>query len=907
VIGRERELTQLLDVLTAVRAGAATTVVLRGEAGIGKSTLLGALEREAAARGFRTYSGVGVQSEATIGMAGLHQLLHAAVDRVGGLPAQQRDALLSAFGLGPDVSPDLLLLSVALLSLVEDLAQDPLLLVLEDVQWMDEPTLSMISFVARRLRDVPVLIVASCRDRVPGPLDALRPAELVLGRLPDSDAARLLSETNPALTPSDRALILDDAEGNPLALIELARGLAGGTSVQMAAVRPRLPLTERLERVFAGQVATLPLAAQDMLLIAASITGSRLDALTAVAHRLGLGLADLAPAEEAGLVQAVESELRFRHPLVRSAVYEGAARQRRTVVHEAVAEVLAAGGEQTGAAWHRAAAATGADEAVARDLDRAAEALAARGDMGDAARSWARAGDLSPTDEDRAHRFALAAEHGRMAGLNALASRLAAVAIQTSTDPVVLARAALAEEGIAINTGAIGRDPLQVSAIASRAATSGTPDGAYQSLSLLFCTALFCAAYGVGPEVRRRIAEDLRAAAEDLRAVVGPVENQITASTHALLDPVRHGEAALAHLRELPTAFTPLLMLSLGLGAEPAHDWVLAGRYYAAGRPLAREQRAAGDLATGGVVQGRVAAVQGRLTEALAAAEEGSRLAADLGEDFLSALGESVVAHVHAWRGDTEAMAAALTRSRALGSPTRVDMTVWQRWSQGLAELGAGRHWNAYVELAAVCDIPNLGLLAIADLAEAACRAGYAPQFSERLAAAEQQAAAFSSPLMRMLLLRSRALLAEDDGEPFFHDALAVDGGNDYPLQIARTRLVYGEWLRRQRRINEARIELAAAADAFREVGARPWLARAEAETRASGAAVPDNGEVQQSLLTAQELQIARLAADGRTNKEIADHLFLSHRTVGTHLYRIYPKLGISGRAGLRNALADLG
>ncbi|MFC7529264.1 ATP-binding protein [Actinoplanes sp. GCM10030250] len=903
MIGRERERAQLFDLLTAARDGDATTVVLRGDAGIGKSTLIEALEREATDSGFRTYGCVGVQSEASIGMAGLHQLLHGTLDRVGGLPPQQRDALLSAFGIGPDVAPDRLMLSVALLSLLEDLAgEQPLLLMLEDVQWLDEPSLAMIGFASRRLRDVPVLIVASCRDEPPAPLGTLRLPEIVLDPLPRDAAARLLGETNPALGPAQRALILDEAEGNPLALIELARGLTGGNPAQQTAVHPRLPLPERLERVFAGQVAALPEPAQDVLLIAAALTGSRLDELTAVARRLGLGLADLAPAEEAGLVRAAGSELRFRHPLVRSAVYEAAARHRRIIVHEAVAGVLAAGGDQPGAAWHRAAAATGTDEAVAKDLDQAAETLAARGDTGAAARSWARAADLSATDEDRARRFAHAAETGRMAGLNAAAARMAAAAIQTSTDPLVLARAALAEESIGITTGAIRRDPLEVSSFARRAAAEATaeaPEGVILALSLLFSTATYCAAYGVGPDVRRQIAEDLR-------AVAGPMENATTAGAHALLDPARHGEAALAHLRELPETYTPVQVLALGLAAEPAHDWVLAGRYHAAGTRLARRQRTVGDLATGGVVLGRALAAQGRLAEALAAAEEGNRLAADLGEDFLSALGEAVVAHVHAWRGDTEQTAAALARSRALGTPTRVDMTVWQRWSQGLAELAAGRHWNAYIELTAVCEIPGLGLLAIADLAEAACRADCAPQFRQRLATARQQAASFSSPLTRMLLLRSQALLADDDGEPFFRDALAVPGADDYPLQVARTRLVYGEWLRRQRRINDARTELAVAAAAFREVGARPWLARAEAETRASGVAVPDDAGIQHSALTAQELQIARLAAEGRTNKEIADHLFLSHRTVGTHLYRIYPKLGISGRTALRDALAGL-
>ncbi|WP_436534999.1 helix-turn-helix transcriptional regulator [Actinoplanes sp. HUAS TT8] len=900
MIGRERELAELVELLNAGRTGEATTVVVRGEAGIGKSTLLDALERAAVDIGFQTFVSVGVQSEASIGMAGLHQLLHGAFDRVDALPPQQRDALRSAFGLGPDVSPDRLVLSVAVLSLLEDLAGDrPLLLVLEDVQWLDEPSLGMIGFVARRLRDVPVLIVASCRDEPPAPLSTMRLPEMTLGRLPDDAAAELLGSSNPALDPAARAMVLDEAEGNPLALIELARGLAGRDPAEVTGVHPRLPLSERLERVFAGQVAGLPEPAQDLLLIAAATTGSRLDELTAVAGRLGLGLADLEPAEEAGLVRATASELRFRHPLVRSAVYEAASRQRRVAVHEAVADMLTASGDQPGAAWHRAAAATGADEAVAADLDRAAEALTARGDTGAATRSWARAADLSENDEDRARRLAFAAEAARMAGLNTAAVRLAATAIHTSANPIVLARAALAEEAIGITSGFISRDPLQMSSIARR--TAGVaPEAELLALALMYSTAVFCAAYGTGPDIRQRIVEDLD-------AIGDTNEDLMTAGIRALLDPARFGQAAVERLREIPAAFrTSQEASSLGLGVEPAHDWVLAARYHEVGLTQSRQLRTVGDVATSSVVLGRALAAQGRLAEALPIAEEGCRITADLGEHFLSAIGEAVVAHIHAWRGDTEASTAALARSRALGSPTRVDMTVWQRWSQGLVELGAGRHWNAYIELNAVCDIPDMGLLAIADLAEAACRSGYATQFGERLAEVKERAATFTSPLIRMLLLRADGLLAED-GEPFFRAALALPGGHGYPLQVARTRLAYGEWLRRQRRINEARIELTAAADVFREAGARPWTARAEAEARASGVAVPETADApQNAALTAQELQIARLAAEGRTNKEIADHLFLSHRTVGAHLYRIFPKLGINGRGALRDAIAGL-
>ncbi|GIE76883.1 LuxR family transcriptional regulator [Actinoplanes philippinensis] len=900
MIGRERELAALRGMLDTARAGDTTTVLLRGEAGIGKSTLLAALEQAAAEAGFRALVCAGVQSEASIGMAGLHQLLHGAGDRIDGLPPQQRDALRSAFGIGPDVAPDRLLLSVAVLSLLEDLAGDrPLLLVLEDVQWMDEPTLGMIAFVVRRLREIPILVVASCRDEAPAPLGTLRLPEMVLPRLPGEAADRLLAETNPGLDPQTRALVLDEAEGNPLALIELARGLAGHDPIQVVAAHPRLPLPERLERVFAAQIAGQPAATRDLLLIAAAGTGSRLDELALGAQRRGLGLEALAPAERAGLVRADAAQLRFRHPLIRSAVYATATGAQRIAAHETIAGVLSDSGDQPRAAWHRAAAATGADESVAADLDRAATVLQARGDTGTAMRSWVRAAELSATGENRARRLAFAAEAARRAGLTATALRLADDAMHASTDPLVLARAALVEEILGLTTGVVTRDPLQVGSIARRAGTGPPlpPADAFLPVALLMNTAAHCAAYGVGLDVRRRIAADLR-------AVTGSREGRLTAAIRALLDPVQDGQAALEALRDMPPLRTALEAVSLGIGAEPAHDWALAVRYHRAGADRARADSAIGDLATAGVMLGRALAVQGRLDDAFAAAEEGRRLAADLGEHLLASLGDAVIAHLHAWRGDTGDSTAALARSRELGTPARVEITVWQRWTTGLTELAAGRHWNAYIELSAVCDRPEPGLLAIADLAEAATRAGYAASFAERLRAAEEYAATFDSPLIRMLLLRAGALLA-DDAEPLFTAALAVPGAAGYPLQLARSRLAYGEWLRRQRRIGEARAQFAAAARAFGEAGARPWLARAESEARASGA-VTGTGEVRRGVLTAQELQIARLAAEGRTNKEIADHLFLSHRTVAAHLYRIYPKLGVTGRGALRDVIGGI-
>ncbi|RAK43011.1 AAA ATPase-like protein [Actinoplanes lutulentus] len=878
--------------LAGVRGGTASAVVLRGGAGAGKSTLIEALEREAERIGFQTLVCVGVQSEASIGMAGLHQLLHAAISRVDGLPPQQRDALRSAFGIGPDVAPDRLLLSVAVLSLLEDIATDrPLLLVLEDVHWMDDLTVGMMSFVARRLGDTPILMVASCRSDEPNPLDALRLPEVTLGRMSEAEATLLLTEINPALGPEARLRVLDEAEGNPLALVELARGLADRGLTGSAALPSRLPLGERIERAFAARVTRLPQPTQDLLLIAAANSEPWLHELAAAAGERGSSLDALAAAEQAGLVQAVGDELRFRHPLIRSAVYATATPPQRVSAHEALAAILTDEADQPRAAAQRAAAVTGTDERVAADLDQAAVTLMARGSTASAMRSWERAADLSPAADRRALRLALAAEAARRAGLNTAALRLAAAATRASTDPLIAARAGLTENVLALTTGVITRDPLELGSIARRAGR--TPENVAASLGLLMNTAILCAAHAAGPDVRSRLEEDLRS----VPAAAGTVH---AAVVRALLDPARHGQAAVEALRTAPAPASPLDALSLGLGAEPAHEWILAAGFHRSATARAREEGSVGDLATAAVTLGRALAIQGRLGEALTAAEEGRRLAEDLDEPLLVALADVVIGQVHAWRGSSSpASPAGLS-----GLSGRMDIVVWQRWNAGLADLAAGRHWNAYVQLVGVCDVEGLGLFAIADLAEAASRGGNAEQFGERLAEAQEYARSWESPLIRMLLLRAQALTAEDS-EPLFTAALAFEG---YPLQTARTRLAYGEWLRRQRRIGEARTQLTAAAAAFQEAGAQPWAERASAELGASGVAVASVSSAgdTRKVLTTQELQIARLAATGMSNKEIADQLFLSHRTVGTHLYRIYAKLGISGRGTLRDAITDL-
>lgn len=884
----------LLD--TAASQGGA--LIVRGAAGTGKTVLAGYARGLAEDRDFQVLACTGVQSEALLGWAGTHQLLQGVIDHADALPPRQRDALRSTFGfgLGVETSPDRLLVAMAVLGLLGHLARRrPLLVVVEDVQWLDQETVNLLGFVARRLAERRIAVLVTGRSGGVDPLAASGLPELTLGRLPDADAAALLDEHVPGLHRELRTRILFEAEGNPLALVELSRGAVEHGLLDVGALPERLPLSARLERVFAAEVAELPAQSQDLLLVAALMTGSSLEELERAGAWLGIGTAALRAAESAALVRVSAGAVVFRHPLVRSAVYGAAAPARRRQAHRALGDVLA---DERGI-WHRAAAVEGLDEPMAAALEDAADRATVRGEMGAASRLLERAAELSPDARDRALRLGRACDAAQLAGLNLTAVRLAEMTARLTDDPLVVARLAVTRCALAYTAVPGVPDPVELAAIAG---------GVAQLDEVAAADTLFHAA--VAFNVAGADQPDAAAAVErELGALSLPTVALHAAAVRSLLDPAGHAGQCLPVLRsatEHLAALPPHVSVGLAIAAEPLHDWVLAGRYWSAAADGHRRQGGVTDLSSVLSCLGRTLVMRGRLVEGLAEAEQGHQLADDLDLPVMVGLSATVIAHVQAWRGNAAAAAEQLDLARRLSPPGRRDLRAWQYWTTGLLALGEGRHWEAYVDLgAAVAAHRDPGLLAIADLVEAACRAGCADQVRQRLDRAEAAAMALGTPLPLLLVHRSRALLGDEPDERF-PLALAVDG---YPLQAARTRLVYGEWLRRQRRIAAARDELAAALTGFEEVGAEPWAARARAELRAAGIATTGGERVRAAAgqLTAQELQIAQLAAKGMTNKEIGGQLFLSHRTVGSHLYRIFPKLGISGRAALRDALGEAG
>ncbi|WP_045739822.1 ATP-binding protein [Actinoplanes rectilineatus] len=897
--GRAREQARLLALLEDIDARG-SALVIRGAAGIGKSTLVDHARSAAIDRGFRVLTCAGAQRDSNAGMAGLQQLLHVVVDRADQLPERQQAALRSLFGLGPSISPDQLVLSVAVLGLLENLAQQqPLLLIVEDLQWMDQPTANMIGFVGRRLRETAIIMLITCRADGPDPAADLGLPELPLGRLTDDEGAGLLAELSPSMRREMRDRVLAEAEGNPLALVELSRGLLDRGLHDASRLPLRLPLGARLENAFADQVARLSVPAQDYLLLAAGHTGITPAELDRAARRLGVDAPEdcLREAEDAGLVRSTGGVPGFRHPLIQSAIYGAATFPRRIAAHRALAEVYAAEPER--AAWHRSAATVGRDELVARDLETAAGLAGGRGDLGGAMRYLERAADLSPAPDEMARRLARAAEAARRSGLSTAVIRLVTAATAVTSDPVVLADLALTESRLGLTTDAAGPDTDQLITLARRAVAADREVAA----NLYTFVALRCALYTPGAAVGDLVLDEMQRLLPD--------EDPRLLMAEATLAPVRYVDRISGAVRAATrdsASLTPLWAGGLATAAESLHDWVLAGHCWAVAVAGYRRSGEVSDLVNTQLRQSRNMLIRGDLSDAALIGGEAHRLGTDLGLPALVAHGALMTAHVAAWRGDDAVVAASLAAVAELVAVPRAELIMLTTWARGIWALGAGRYDEAYDELSAVVGHPDFGPLVVADLAEAAYRRGTLDQAAEVVAAVGERVRPLGSPLLRMLIDRGQGVLAADDeqAERYFRRARDEPGAADYPLQVARTRLAYGGWLRRRRRTAAARDELAAAQAVFDQAGAHPWAARAKAELRAAGVAVQGPAEPRDVVLTAQELQIARFAAEGRTNKEIADLLFLSHRTVGAHLYRIFPKLGITSRAALRDAIADL-
>lgn len=903
LVGRRLETLALDRLLADALEGRSGVLVIRGEAGIGKSALLDHAQTRARTEGMTILRGVGIESESVLAFAGLHQLLRPAFDSIDHLPAPQAAALRAAFALSADTVEDRFRVAVGVLGLLCDVAEaQPLLCLIDDAQWFDQASNEALLFAARRLEAERVAILWAARDDGTGGFSAPAVPDMRLSRLREADARSLATATVAGDSARERIeWLVENAQGNPLALIELAAsGPASGV----------VPPTTSVEQAFLGRIRRLPPGArQVLLLVAAEGTGNR-DVIARAAVEAGLDPDDLVVAEVDGLVRVGPKVVEFRHPLVRSAAYRGAGFAERERAHRVLAAVLVDPADADRRAWHRAAATVGPDEQAAADLESSAGRAQQRGGYAVAATTLVRAADLSEDDAQRGRRLLLAARASHRAGQYEQAIVLAERAAGLDPDPLVQADLAIIRGSAEIWRGR----PAEISDTLRTAAAAIADHDVPRALQLAIAAAEAAALAGDAERLSRagQTTAGLRVDPDHDDQVglslVPQAGAHVFSGDIAASAPLFRRAAGLAAGTGRPSVRPvdgPALMWR-AIASVFAGDYDRAQKFYGAAATGARNQGAVGVLWY--VLTGRAlchlyfAFVQ----EAAEAAHEAMRLAADLGTEDDSGLVVSVLGWVAAIQGDQDGLRrysemTAVDAARGLALPPAV--IAWGRAELALAN---GRWAEALSDLRDLSSFrPGFGhpLVAAATapaLVEAAVRS-QRPELAEDAIARLRAWVEHTSPQHREPLLeRALALRATSAGDAAAHyeDALRLHEHGGGAFNRARTQLLYGELLRRERKRLEARDHLRAALTGFEQLGARPWIERASVELRATGESMRrDPGAA--TRLTPQELQIARLAGEGSSNKDIAAQLFLSHRTVEYHLSKVFMKLGISSRAEL--------
>ncbi|MFI8339351.1 AAA family ATPase [Streptomyces sp. NPDC085639] len=905
LIGRREERATIATALSPQAASA--SLLLLGEPGVGKTLLLDMAVDDALAAGTRVLRVRGSAAETELAFAGLHQLLLPVLDRAEDLPARQRTALMAAFGLGDDPTPpDPMMMSLAVLTLVSHVASaGRVLLAVDDAQWIDRGSCQVLGFLARRLAGEPVeLLVASRGARRPEWLDRSVP-ELVVPALSPAEAEELVGAQPDPPVGSARRRVLDTAAGNPLALVELSRSAArdGGLRTgDLQAAGPgtagHLPVTDLLERTFAAQVDELPAATRAALLVAAAAEGVGPAGVLA-ALEPGTDMDVWLPAERAGLVRVHTDRIDFRHPLVRSAIYGAAPFAERRRAHLALAASL--DGDPDRRAWQLSAATVVPDAAVSAALEATAMRAFARGALSEALAGLERSAQLNSSSAEQTRLLTTAAYAGVLTGDIARAEELAARAASVNEEPA-------AASWISALTALVEMLMMRMERAFALVVPDALPDIAH--LDEGSSTIVTGIAYHSGSPVQRERVLRLLAG-RDLTDPTPPHPFHLWDA--GVTDPFGQGNLIRSHLPAVTSApgRAPTEIHTLGvlcmvldetetavslLGEVANPQWEDADAFHAG--------MTAADLAWANLDRGRWA--DARLgVERLA----GRFLAGDHTHGSARAL--TVLATLCALTGEPELAVRHASAALAVTEPAGVLAAVVRaRRAAGLAATALGDPAAAFLHFRALFDRSgapvhyHLSCYAVADYAAAAVLIGRAEDASAALQRVTDVVADGGSARLRQILARARALLAPPaEAGPFFASALADPAGHRWPFEHAQTWLEYGEWLRRQRRIAEARAALIKAREIFEGLGAPHWSERARAELRAAGVAVESAPCSAFRTLTPQRQRIVRLAAQGLTNREIGERLFLSPRTVGTHLYQAFPVLGVTSRGRLRDVV----
>jgi DNA-binding CsgD family transcriptional regulator len=904
--GRSGELSVLSQLVEAVRAGESRVLVVRGEPGVGKTALLEYLAGRAS--GCRVARAAGVQSEMELAFAGLHQLCAPMMDHLEQLPVPQREALRTAFGISAGPVPDRFLVGLAVLGLLSEVAgEQPLVAVVDDEQWLDRASAQALGFVARRLAAEPVGLVFAAR--VPGDELAGLP-ELVVGGLAEGDARALLNSVLAGpLDARVRDRIVAETRGNPLALLELPRGLssaqlAGGFGLPGAG-----PLSGRIEESFGRRVKALPAQARQLLLVAAAESAGDLMLVWRAAGGLGIGTDAAALAVEAGLVE-FGAQVRFRHPLVRSAAYRSASSSDRQAAHRALAEVTDPQLDPDRRAWHRAQAAQGPDEDVAAELERSADRAQGRGGLAAAAAFLERAAMLTRDPARRAQRLLAAAGAQRDAGaLDAALGLLVAVEavpldelrtaeVEHLRGQIALDQRRASDAARLLLSAARRLDPLDV--------------GLARETHL---EALWEAAMWAGDLDSPGVREAAEAARAAPSAPDPPRAVDVLLDAFALRVMQGHAAAAPALTRALK------LVLAVDIGSGQSGRWLrLAGgrvsqiialelwddeswHALAAGQAqFARDTGALVHLQFALNYLARAHLLDGELSTAAQLVEEDRLIAEATGNPPVA----QTAMMLAAWRG-REAEAAALIEASVQAATARGlgRMGTFAAVASSVLYNGLGQHAAALDAAWPAFQRGHLGFgpLVVPELAEAAARTGEVALVRDTLEWLSERTRVNQTDWALGIQARIRALLGEGEAESLYLESIERLGRTRVRAQLARAHLLYGEWLRRERRRAEAREQLRTAHEMLDAMGMEAFAERARRELLATGETARKRTVETTVELTAQESQVARLARGGLSNPQIGARLFISTRTVQYHLGKVFAKLGITSRAQLDEAL----
>lgn len=906
--GRHAE-TRALDRLIAnARAGTSGVLVVRGEAGVGKTALLDYLE--ATASGCRLVRTAGVESEMELPFAALHQLCAPFVDRLEHLPAPQHDALSTAFGLTAGASPDRFMIGLAVLSLLSDVVDDqPFICLVDDAQWLDRASAQVLGFVARRLANEAVVLVFALRDHADD-RDLVGLPELSVGSISDSDAHVLLASAFPGkLDESVLDRVVAEAHGNPLALLELPRLLTPAAFAGGFGLPSDVPVSARIEESFSQRLAPLPSPTRRLLLVAAAEPYGDPKSIWAAGEYLGVPADAAWPAVAAGLLDP-GTQLRFRHPLVRSVVYRDASPADRRLVHGALAESMDSELDPDRRAWHLAQATEGPDEDVAGELERSADRARARGGLAAAAAFLGRAADLTVEADRRAVRMLAAAQANLEAGAFEPAFAFLAAAESGPLDEVGRARVDLLRAEVAFAQNRGGEASLlllqaakkleQIDVRLSRntyldawsaalfAGSLAIAGGSLQDVSRAVLSA---------PSPRDRLlpcdllldglalvfTDDVAAAAPKLQSAVA----SFAGADVSVEEMLRWGWLA-TRAANLVWDYDRCLeigMRAVQLARDSGALEVLAVADNAAGQAAAL----GGDFETAAVLAAEVEAVK----EAT-----GTRIAPHGALALAGIRGQETEA--------SEMIGFIITEATTAGQGTAVQ---YANWAKSVLMNGLGRYREALaaaVEASENTPQIHITTWALVELIEAATRTGNNGLAEAVLTRLDDAAEASDSDWAIGIKVRSRALVTEGEAaESLYREAISRLGRTRLRPDLARAHLLFGEWMRREGRRVDAREQLRKAYDLFADIGMEAFAERAHAELLATGETVRKRNVETMRDLTPQELQVARLASDGLTNPEIGARLFLSPRTIEWHLRKVFVKLGISSRRELRAALPD--